>query len=274
MNENQIQNLYRDESGSPLLKNSVVTFIDILGYQDQVKNAVEAGRGKALLLDLRKAFDDTYHSIRGESNIYRQKWLVKGFTDNIVIGYPISQDAEREMGYTFSNLCFFQLLMITHGFFIRGGIAIGELYMDDEIVFGEGLIEAYETERNLARDPRIVLSDSAIEYVEHHLKYYASVELSPQYSHLLKDRDGQIFVNYLDLITEFEPDYSVFFDEFKKHKEVVEFRLQEYVSMPSIWNKYLWVANYHNWFCDQSSHFDESYKIDLFEIPVGPSRIG
>jgi hypothetical protein len=56
---------------------------------------------------------------------------VKGFTDNIVIDYPISQDAEHEMGYTFSTLCFFQLLMITHGFFMRGGNAIGKLYMDD-----------------------------------------------------------------------------------------------------------------------------------------------
>lgn len=274
MNENQIQNPDRDESGSPLLRNSVVIFIDILGYQDQVKKAMEAGEGEAILTDLRKAFDETYHHIKDESDITRPHWLVKGFTDNIVIGCPIFQDAEPEMGYMFSNLCIFQLMMISHGFFIRGGIAIGKLYMDDEIVFGKGVIEAYETEQNLARDQRIVLSKSALEYVEYHIKSYARVEIAPQYSHLLRDRDGQIYVNYLDLITEFEADYSVFFNEFKKHKEVVESRLREYVSQPPIWNKYLWVANYHNWFCDQSSHFDESYKIDLSEIPVGPSRIG
>jgi len=274
LSKNQIQNPYKDESGKPLLRNSVVTYIDILGYQDQVKNAVDAGRGKAILLDLRKAFDETYHHIKDESEVSHPHWLVKGFTDNIVIGYPVFQDAEPEMGYMFSNLCTFQLMMIIHGFFIRGGMAIGDLYMDDEIVFGEGLIEAFEAEQNLARDPRIVLSESAIKYLKYHLKTYVRVEVSPQYDHLLKDCDGQIFINYLGLITEFEAEYTVGFDEFKKHKEIIESRLKEYVSKPAIWNKYLWIANYHNWFCDQSSHFDKSYKIDLSEIPVGPSRIG
>lgn len=274
MDENQIQNPYRDESGRPLLRNSVVTFIDILGYQDQVKNAVEAGEGEALLSDLRKAFDETYHHIKDESEITRPHWLVKGFTDNIVIGYPIFQDAEPEMGYMFFNLRIFQLMMITHGFFIRGGMAIGELYMDDEIVFGEGLIEAYETEQNLARDPRIVLSKSAIEYVEYHLKSYPDVKSAPHYDELLKDRDGQTFINYLSLIIEFETEYEVYFDKLRSHKIIAESRLKDFVSKPPIWNKYLWVANYHNWFCDQSSHFDESYKIDLSEIPIGPSRIG
>jgi len=63
------------------------------------------------------------------------------------------------------------------------------------------------------------------------------------------------------------------FEEFKKHKEIVESRLREYISEPSIWNKYLWVANYHNWFCTQTTFFDESYRIDLGKIPVGPTRI-
>jgi len=133
LSENQIQNPYKDESGKPLLRNSVVTYIDILGYQDQVKNAVDAGRGKAILLDLRKAFDETYHHIKDESEVSHPHWLVKGFTDNIVIGYPVFQDAEPEMGYMFSNLCTFQLMMIIHGFFIRGGMAIDLFHKAQEI---------------------------------------------------------------------------------------------------------------------------------------------
>jgi len=200
MNENQFQNPYRDESGKPLIRRSVVTFIDILGYQGQVKKAVEAGEGEALLISLRNAFDETYHHIKDEAKGNRPLWLVKGFTDNIVIGYPVLHDAEPEMGYMFSNLCTFQLMMTIHGFFIRGGMAIGDLYMDDEIVFGEGLIEAYESEKNLARDPRIVLSGSATEYVDYHLKSYARVEAAPQYDSLLRDRDGQVFLTNLLII--------------------------------------------------------------------------
>jgi hypothetical protein len=273
MNKNQIQNPYKDESGKSLLRRSIVTFLDILGYRDQVRKAFETNKGETLLLSLRKALDESYHHIKEEAGISRP-WVVKGFTDNFVIGFPFFYDAESEMGYIFSNLCAFQLMLVVHGFFIRGGLAIGDLYMDDEIVFGKGLLEALETEKNLARDPRIVLSRTAIQYLDRHVKYYSRIEVAPQYDHVLKDRDGQVFINYLNLITEFEADYSVFLDEFKMHKKVVESRLKEYVSKPPIWDKYLWVANYHNWFCDQSPHFDESYKIDLSEIPVGPSRIG
>lgn len=276
LSESQIQNPYKDDHGKPLLRESVVAYIDILGFRDQIKIAVDkADRGKALLTRLRKALDAAFPLIKDKSENTRPLWLVKGFTDNIVIGYPVHLpfDAEPEMGYTFSNLLMFQLMMIIQGFFIRGGLAIGDLYMDDQIVFGEGLIEAFEAEQNLARDPRIVLTESAVEFVNHHLTYYGRAESAPQYRDLLKDPDGQYFINYLQVIIELEANNNVFFDELKKHKKVVESRLKKYVSQPTIWSKYLWVANYHNWFCKQSSHFDKSYEIDLSTIPIEPSRI-
>jgi len=273
MNNSQFQNPYRDESGRPLLRRSVVTFIDILGYQDQVKKAVASGEEGTLLMSLRHAYDETYSHIKDVEESNRPHWLVKGFTDNIVIGYPVRLDAEPEMGDMFSNLCTFQLMMTIHGFFIRGGMAIGDLYMDDEIVFGEGLIEAFETEQNQARDPRIVLSRSAIEYATHHLKHYAHVEDAPQYEHLLKDCDGQLFINYLYPTIEFEAEYVIGEEEILGHKEIVKSRLEQFISEPTIWSKYFWVANYHNWFCDHTRHFDEQHKLNLYGIPVGPSRI-
>lgn len=74
-----------------------------------------------------------------------------------MIGYPIHTDGEIELGNAFSDLSYFQMIMSMEGFFIRGGIAIGDLYMDEITVFGSGLMEAYQAETTLARDPRIVL---------------------------------------------------------------------------------------------------------------------
>lgn len=273
MTESNFQNPYRDESGGARIRRSVVAFIDILGYQEKVKKAVREGEEELLLKNLRSAFDETYQHIKDEAKDNRPDWLVKGFTDNIIIGYPVRHDAEVEMGYMISNLCTFQLMMTLRGFFIRGGIAIGNLYMDDEIVFGEGLIEAFEIEQNKARDPRIILSCSAIEYLKHHLKYYSSIEQAPQYYHLLKDRDGQFFINYLYPIIEFEYDNFIGEEEILRHKQIVESRLMEHITEPPIWSKYFWVANYHNWFCDHSRHFEEKHKIDLSNIPSGPDRI-
>jgi hypothetical protein len=164
-------------------------------------------------------------------------------------------------------------MMTIHGFFIRGGMAIGDLYMDDEIVFGGGLIEAFETEQSRARDPRIVLAGSAVQYVRHHLEYYARIEQAPQYDHLLKDRDGQLFINYLYPVIEFVDEYAIGEEEILRHKQIVQTRLGQYISEPTIWSKYLWVANYHNWFCDRCRHFDESHKVDLTDFSVGPDRI-
>jgi hypothetical protein len=50
-------------------------------------------------------------------------------------------------------------------------MAVGELYMDDEIVFGDGLLKAYNVESSLARDPRIALSESLNPYLKSHLGF-------------------------------------------------------------------------------------------------------
>lgn len=274
------QNPYLSDSREPLLRESVVAFIDILGYQGQVVRAYETGSALALLKALRKALDQTYQMIEDQSGRVlpslgtRAYWAVKCFTDNIVIGYPIRDDAEVELGTTISNLAYFQLSMIHNGFFVRGGISIGELYIDDEIVFGQGLSEAYEAESKLARDPRVVLSASASKYLSSHMRYYARPEDSPQNLVALKDRDGQLFVNYLYPIIEFEGDCFVGEDELLRHKGIVETKMKEHISEPTIWSKYFWAANYHNWFCEQNRrHFNESFDIKLADVHIGPSWI-
>src|SRR5258708_21417480 len=76
-------------------------------------------------------------------------WEVKAFTDNIVIGCPIylnEPDAEAELGSVLLSVREYQLTMVHAGFFVRGGISISQLYMDDEIVFSDALMEAYSAE--------------------------------------------------------------------------------------------------------------------------------
>lgn len=38
-----------------------------------------------------------------------------------------------------------------------------------------------------------------------------------------------------------------------------------YESNPKIWNKYFWVANYHNYFCDNAK--DIPYSLNSYKIP-------
>jgi hypothetical protein len=267
---------YYQANGVPKTKKSVVVFCDILGFSEEMRRAYIEGRADELLIKLRSALTESYELLRYESSIsigFSRAYATKTFTDNIVIGFPITRDGESEMGNALLHLGSMQLKLVQSGFFIRGGIAIGDLYIDNDIVYGNGLIDAYKAESQLARDPRIILTESAIEYLHMHLSYYAEVEDSPQYRELLRDVDGQIFFNYLDGILIAEYEHGPFYEELLKHKAIVEEKLEEFANNPIIWSKYAWVANYHNYFCDQYKYFDESHKIDSTKLKLHPSRI-
>ncbi len=204
----------------------------------------------------------------------KDSYAVKAFTDNIVMGWPIHTDGESELGSTFFQLSFFQFNLTLAGFFIRGGLSIGPLYMDDIAVFGRGLNEAYDTESRFARDPRIVLASSAEEAVTTHMRYYAEPDNSPQSRDLYRDADGKLFLNYLDSVLIAEEANGPFYDELLKHKEVVESALSGHKDNPSIWSKYAWVANYHNFFCEQyPNYFNSEHMIEQSQIRLVPRRI-
>lgn len=195
-------------------------------------------------------------------------YVLKAFTDNIVIGWPIRDDAEIEIGQAISKLMNFQFSMSLRGFFIRGAISIGNAFIDDIAVFGDALTEAYTGESKLARDPRIVLTERSVVATKHHLSYYGDPRHAPQARDLLCDVDGQWFVNYLESVMIAVDEVGPFYEEFLKHKDAVESKLETYAGDPVIFQKYAWVANYHNFFCDiHSRYFSAEHRIDqrLFE---------
>lgn len=270
--------------GSPKLQQSVVAFVDILGYKDIVEENKNSGTSNELLKKLHNTLQTSRKYVDPDQG--DKKYMMddlsamRAFTDNIVIGYPIRGrgDAESELVMIFNNLSYFQMIMTMNGFFVRGAIAVGELYMDDIAVFGVGFIEACEAEKSLARDPRIILTNSAKKAVEKHLKYYGAPSYSPQASYLLKDCDGQYFVNYLDTIIN-EPwlvlkkELLLHKKELLLHKSAIETNLKKYLSKPYVWSKYMWTANYHNYFCKELLRLDNSYLINLAEIKVHPALI-
>jgi len=83
--------------------------------------------------------------------------------------------------------------MANANFFIRGGISIGNLYIDETVIYGAGLIEAHYGETKLARDPRIVLTKSAYEVMQKHLKRFGKDKITPLIRRIYRDSDGQFF---------------------------------------------------------------------------------
>lgn len=228
----------------------------------------------SVLSDSRRRLEgrDVSEEIRNLSET--DNFALKAFTDNIAIGWPVHSDAESEFGSAFFRLAEFQFNMAINGYFVRGALSVGPAYVDEITVFGEALNEAYRGETILARDPRIILTQSAVERTRQHMEYYEPHGIAPHTQDILSDADGQWFLNYLDVVMIAVDEQGPFYDEFLQHRDAVEMKLKEHASNPAIWSKYAWVAGYHNYFCDiNSDYFEEEHRINVELYRATPSRI-
>lgn len=274
------RNPYLQDGEEPTLVRSVFSFMDVLGYTDLIKSSERDGveltlrRIHSALSKGRDWLEEKGRSEETRNYFKKDLFALKAFTDNIVIGWPVRNDAESELGGAFFKLAMFQFQMVLDGFFVRGAISVGEAYVDEIVVFGDALIEAYEGELKLARDPRIILTHSAVEAAKQHLGYYPSPHHAPHVSYVLRDSDGQWFLNYLDCVLWAGDEHGPFYDDLLKHKAAVESKLAQYKGSPAIWSKYAWVASYHNYFCDfNARYFGAEHKVDIELFKQSPGLI-
>jgi hypothetical protein len=188
------RNPYHDVGQPPKFLRSVCLYMDMLGYKDMWCRAEQEGSQDSFLQRLYEALEEGQEWLLPRGNDFwptdKDRYSIKAFTDNIVIGWPVHGDAESELGSIFSNIAFFQLRMATHGFFLRGAISLGDAYVDDVAVLGTAFLEAVQGEAQ-AGNPRIILTDSANTAVRKHLTYYSPPDHAPQYRDLFQDSDGK-----------------------------------------------------------------------------------
>lgn len=260
---------YKQHGKDPVLLPSFVCYADMLGYKNESRLALERREGVAYLKNLRAILNVAYRRLReGVGRTELRAYDMKVFTDNIIIGYPIDDlhmtSGESELGHIFNAFADHQVHLAMNGIFIRGGIAQGDHYMDDDIVFGDALLEAAEMDKSGA-PPRLVLTPKVVELVRRHIGFYGSAEGAPHYRDLLEDDDGVIFINYLDgAFDVFSDTGEIFFEVFDKHRNFVRANLERFKDDARIRPKYEWVARYHNFICRE---FPAGYTIssDLYE---------
>ena len=279
---NDKRNPYISAEGQRELHKSIIAFVDILGFKELVRNAKNEGTSQKLFTDFHQVLSTWFNRIEDlDKRMFiegkKDSYKIRIFTDCILIGCPIRKSGRNsnfiegcnEFYEILSMLYIYQAEMVNHGYFIRGAIAVDELYMDDVIIYGNSVTEAYETESKQAKYPRIILSKSAEAMFMQIDKSFSNQEhenyLNP---YLNRDSDGQLFLNYLESIKIGESDYQ-FVGELEKHKQMVETNLSKYHDNPHILEKYIWVANYHNCFCNQPPCYND-YRIDLTQYPMQP----
>lgn len=240
-----------DRSGNPLMTTSIVLWLDILGYQQMIKDAKTETQQADVLRRLHAAISEHRAELEPEESDGRRNHAIRAFTDNIVIGWPIFDDAEFEAGHTLIKAASYQLRLAIEGFFVRGALSIGPHFMDDYVVFGPALLEAYTIESEVAVHPRVALSAGATDVLRKHLEYYAEPASSPQNRAILVDGDIW-FLNYLyvaclddspEVVSEYRSLVAL-------HRDSVSEALREHAGHAKVTAKYLWLASYHNYVCE------------------------
>jgi len=146
----KLEDFYRN----PSYERRVVVFYDVLGWRSKIETA---GAEPKEIGELRRL-------VLLHSRLLRQPakfpFNVSTFSDNVVIS--IGPD-RAVVPFLLRALAIIQLSTVSRGFLLRGGVAIGDICHDDEVVFGPGLVRAYDIESNVAKFPRIVIDQEVLD---------------------------------------------------------------------------------------------------------------
>lgn len=141
----------------------VVAFLDMLGASSRIEKDQDA-----TLNEIYELYKSTIEIAEKNCSIGRLEGIkIKIFSDNIIIAKELPSDRyEREQ-----DICnvlwwcsLFQNRAISNdfGWLLRGGITIGDFYIDKLMVWGKALLLAHELEKKVAKDPKIVIDDTIV----------------------------------------------------------------------------------------------------------------
>lgn len=245
----------------------IILFLDILGYSDKITNSKPPKDENYYLEEVHYLMSSLSEFIaernrivdsnNNDLNLSRFKSLI--FSDNILFFAPYGNEADKANLYMnlLYGLSAFLFQYKKEDFFFRGGITAGSLYYDEKLhmVYGSGLVKAYELESKSAIYPRIVIDEN--------------LTLANWLVGLHKESsEGIWYLDYLKLAYEMYKQESlkkdlnnIYKEWLGNHQSSIKNALEEYKDNDKVYKKYKWLANYFNHFC-------EEYKLSNFLIKI------
>jgi len=157
----EIQTAINDELGTETL----VAYLDILGFKEHVKKFVNSSdkKDKEILQIIKNAMADATKNYNIEEFKDVELIKVKQFSDCTCFVTPSFYGSNSEgilLGMFLTRIKGFNFQFIDKNLYLRGGISSGCHYQNENIIFSDGLIKAYDLEVKKAIYPRIVLDKS------------------------------------------------------------------------------------------------------------------
>ena len=168
----------------------IVSYIDLLG----VSNRINSTNQQLAMNKLHNLYTFSVN-ITKEVAIKENKDIqFKVFSDNIIIAKKLSIETEqRKRDIRSLLMCagHFQELSASDsvGWLLRGGISIGQLFIDDVMVWGDALSKSYYLEDKIANYPRIIIDKSVVDEI---------IQDNQLSEYMRKDFDNLYFLNFLN----------------------------------------------------------------------------
>jgi hypothetical protein len=230
-------------------RESVVCFIDILGFKEHIKRSEnDEEHAKRILTALKIAKEIVGVQFKGVDG-----WNTAAVSDSIIITY--ATEIKGEEGFTLKGTAFSIILNIIHvmqaltrqGFLFRGAVKTGKMHHNDDAVFGPALTNAYLLEQSAAVYPRVLVSDDVFDFARNHPHNSPDEDLKVITSLVRKDVDGCIYIDFLSQegeIGEWYP-YDAFLKEVRDVIVAGAKQANAYGNI-GVRSKYVWLANYFN----------------------------
>jgi hypothetical protein len=137
------------------------------------------------------------------------------------------------------------------GIFVRGGLTVGDVYFEENAIFGPAFIRAHELESQFANVPRIVIDPTVFQELRSNPRLRAEHHDLADEIHYLKrmlsrSDDGIWFIDYLSAIQRELDNPEYYLDLLKHHRNFIVGNAANLPPMSRVMQKYLWLASYHN----------------------------
>jgi len=232
-------------------RRSIVTFIDILGFRALVgsRPADEIGRILTILGEVSAG------EVRGNGDHPAGLTRAIMFSDSVVRVCPIdSGDRQGALFGELQALSIVQAQLAEQGVFLRGGLTVGDVYLQGDLIFGPAMVRAYELENSYAIFPRIVVDPAVITaYAEE--PAMQGDDNDPEedvgyFTTLLREGDDQIpFVDYLTGLQDVLDEPDEYISMLRQHRSRLVAAANALSGFNNAKQKYLWLASYHNAVC-------------------------
>ena len=223
-------------------KNCYVAFLDMLGFKKLCYEKIfDCGMIKAVFDDIDLLINTMNENVL---NIFIPESIIKEIefgimSDSVVISVPHDRMGLIALLYLCSRV---QTMLLSNGISLRGGIAQGEFYKLNNIMFGPALVDAYILETE-AINPRIVISDDIIDELKNS-GVYQNKEHRTQLDLLIicdKD-DSKYFVNYFNTIELISISHNAY-NKKQRIESVINDGLKN--EDRKVRAKYTWLSNYY-----------------------------